>query len=96
MPVSLVAPVADAAARGAGLVMLRPEQLSLTADGPGPLVRVEEVEFGGAACGVTVWLPPGPPGSPERLVLRASPLALPPVGAVLHLAVAGEAHCLPG
>jgi len=88
-------PVHDAAWTGAARLMLRPEQVSLATHGPGPLVHVEAVEFGGAACSVTVRLPPGVEGPAPRLSLRASALFLPPVGAWLYLSVAGEGHLLP-
>jgi iron(III) transport system ATP-binding protein len=78
--------------RGRADIMLRPEQLRLTAmiEGPEPLqtcsAKVVDVEFGGAVCAVTLALGGAP------LVVKSSGVGLPAVGSTVQVAVLGKAH----
>jgi iron(III) transport system ATP-binding protein len=78
--------------RGKADIMLRPEQLRLTAIGGNGDVRqacsakVTDVEFGGAVCTVTLALYGVP------LVVKCSSVALPAVGSTVQVDVLGKAH----
>jgi iron(III) transport system ATP-binding protein len=91
--------------------MVRPEQISLVqvesgtpADEVAPdaaLGDVEEVDFGGAVCTVTLRLlgvpaiadgGAGKASDPAKLVLHRSYVASPAIGALVRIKVVGEAH----
>lgn len=76
---------------GKAEIMLRPEQISIVADGTAPQDggRVVDVQFGGAVCTVAVALadvalPP--------ILIKTSSIALPSLGTLVHLGVMGKAH----
>ncbi|PST23075.1 ABC transporter ATP-binding protein [Rhizobium sp. JAB6] len=74
-------------------VMLRPEQLRLSAiDEAGAraacIGKVTEIEFGGAVCAVTVVLSNGS----ETLNIKSSGVGLPEVGSMVSVSVIGKAH----
>jgi iron(III) transport system ATP-binding protein len=76
-------------------IMLRPEQLQLSAgEGYGCRGVVTEREFGGNTCTLTVVLQPsdGEPG--QAILVRSSGLQAPPTGSVVHLTTVGTAHIL--
>ncbi|WP_376958362.1 ABC transporter ATP-binding protein [Azospirillum sp. A26] len=92
--------------RGAGEIMLRPEQLRLVVDdrdappnAPSKTGesaaeswgRVIDVEFGGSVCKVAVALG-NVPGQRNPLLLRHSGLDLPRIGSRVRIHVEGEAH----
>ncbi|MXN45277.1 ATP-binding cassette domain-containing protein [Shinella kummerowiae] len=76
---------------GKAEIMLRPEQISIVVDGATPQEggRVVDVQFGGAVCTVAVALPDIalPP-----ILIKTSSIALPALGALVHLGVTGKAH----
>lgn len=72
-------------------IMLRPEQVSLSASGPGAACRILEVEFAGATSVFTLAMA-SPGGSP--VVLRQASDARMSVGACAWLGVSGCAHVL--
>ncbi len=80
--------------RGAGRIMLRPEQLHLRLSAPDAgsgaarAGEVTEIEFGGAACSARVKLA----GEAASLVVPVSSHDLPCVGDPAWIEVAGEAH----
>jgi iron(III) transport system ATP-binding protein len=85
------------------LARVSPDDLAKT--GPGaPFGEVVDVEFGGAVCTLSVRLRdddnPSRPGSDDRanpnvsLQLRRPSNDLPPVGAIVRIAVVGTAHVL--
>jgi iron(III) transport system ATP-binding protein len=80
--------------RGPARIMLRPEQVALKPAPAGPELagslrgRVAEIDFGGAACTVTVDLV----GVDIRLRLRGSAMDAVPVGATVEIDVTGNAH----
>jgi iron(III) transport system ATP-binding protein len=76
---------------GNGDIMLRPEQLRLSAavaEGQVSLARVTAVEFGGSNCVVAVRLD----GSDKPLTFRMSAFEAPEVGAGVRISVVGKAH----
>jgi iron(III) transport system ATP-binding protein len=89
-------PVDAAKRRGPAQIMLRPEQVRLTPLGPDAAVKdarasmclgeVTAIEFGGAACTVTVAV------ADEALVIRATSIDLPAMGSQVRLSVLGTAH----
>ena len=78
---------------GMGEVMLRPEQVRLSAPAVGetPLARVMAVEFGGSSCVITLQVE----GADGPISFRTSPLDVPPVGAAVGIAIIGKPHILP-
>jgi iron(III) transport system ATP-binding protein len=99
--------VDDRQRRGPAQIMLRPEQVSLArvpsdgsakASGPGAVFgEIVEIEFGGAVCTLAVRLLEGinavrGAGTNLPLLLRRSSNDLPPVGAIVRIAVVGAAH----
>jgi len=88
------------ARRGLAEIMLRPEQLLLTPVSSEPSVahgnaatckaRVAHVEFGGAACTVTVALSEG--AGPRHLPIRCASADLPVPGACVQITISGNAH----
>ncbi len=72
-------------------IMLRPEQVNLSATGcPGV---VTECEFGGNTCTLTVALHADPS---HTILVRSAGLLVPPAGSVVHLSTTGIAHVLFG
>jgi iron(III) transport system ATP-binding protein len=86
----------DGDRRGPAEIVLRPEQLLLEpVDGAEPgNARVVHVEFGGAACRITVVLDAAKGAPAHRVALRGSPLAVPAVGSRARLVATGTAHVL--
>jgi iron(III) transport system ATP-binding protein len=97
LPATLHAGVADCALGhiavddptrvGTGDIMLRPEQVTL-APAPNGCCEVLAIEFGGAACMVTL----GAPGA--AFALRQPGIGLPAVGTRVRTAIVGAAHVL--
>jgi iron(III) transport system ATP-binding protein len=94
--------VDDAQRSGPAQIMLRPEQLQLTQIPDHPRVgaaetclgRVEEIDFGGALCGISVCLlGPGQTTS-AALLVRSPAIHIPPIGATVQVTVMGQAHVL--
>jgi iron(III) transport system ATP-binding protein len=87
-------PVGDCQRQGAARLMLRPEQVSMRPLAPGEASaaagRIVEVDFGGALCTVTLRLPEA--AGAGLLTLRGSAIETPDIGAMVRIAVAGEAH----
>jgi iron(III) transport system ATP-binding protein len=86
----------DAGGRGAGEIMLRPEQLRLepVPDSPGLepsgcYGRVVDIEFGGAVSLVTVALRDA---AHSPLLIRCASIDLPPIDAQVRITVRGKAH----
>ncbi|NLS20975.1 ABC transporter ATP-binding protein [Rhizobium sp. P40RR-XXII] len=76
-------------------IMLRPEQLRLTAlEDAGAsaacIGKVTEVEFGGAVCAVTVVLSDA--NGSETLNIKSSGVGLPEIGSMVSVTVIGKAH----
>ncbi|MFK3607953.1 sugar ABC transporter [Pseudomonas sp. AP19] len=72
-------------------IMLRPEQVHLSATGcPGV---VTEREFGGNTCTLTVALHADPS---HTILVRSAGLLAPPAGSTVHLSTTGTAHVLFG
>ena len=96
-----VIPVNDEDRTGPAQIMLRPEQLVLSAVDTGTPGRdsqaaclgvVEGVDFGGALCGLTVrLLDPAQVGS-APLRVHTPAIHIPPVGATVRIHVQGQAH----
>jgi iron(III) transport system ATP-binding protein len=92
----------DAQRNGAGLVMLRPEQLHWTAaeDHGVPEVHglvachgvVVDADFCGPTCEVTVRLEGNPHNQENLLTIRGPGIHVPAVGAQVHITVTGRAH----
>ncbi len=89
---------------GDAQIMLRPEQVRLetldaaAADAtPGCLGMVEDVDFGGALCGVSVRLAAATHGDGGTLIhVRTGAIgALPPAGTTVRVSVLGQAHVFP-
>ncbi|WP_460149898.1 ABC transporter ATP-binding protein [Pseudomonas sp. S3_A03] len=75
----------------AARIMLRPEQVHLSATGcPGV---VTECEFGGNTCTLTVALHADPS---HTILVRSAGLLAPPAGCAVHLSTTGTAHVLLG
>ncbi|MFJ3485356.1 ABC transporter ATP-binding protein [Pseudomonas sp. NPDC090202] len=98
-------PVIRPRRQGAAQILLRPEQLTLSAldggpDGsPGTIGRITEIDFGGSACMLTLELQPGSnahgePLGRRTLNVRNPGINVPPVGSQVRLAASGEAHVL--
>jgi iron(III) transport system ATP-binding protein len=90
--------VDDRERKGRVRIMLRPEQISLMA-GPahgqstgGPLAEVVEIDFGGAACTVSLRLPGLCDAATHRLSLRQPSTDLPEIGAQMRIVISGKAH----
>ena len=84
---------ADSTGRtGEAVIMLRPEQLKVSAATGGheqtSHARVTAVEFGGANCVMTVSLA----GSKVPLIFKTSAIETLAVGTDVHIAVTGKAH----
>jgi iron(III) transport system ATP-binding protein len=85
---------------GAAQIMLRPEQFQLTpvpadpldADPEACLGVVEDVDFGGALCGLTVRLLGDAQAATAPLLVRSPAIHIPPVGATVQITVQGQAH----
>ncbi len=90
----------DPQRKGAVQIMLRPEQFHLTPvpadpldlDGEACLGVVEEVDFGGALCGLTVRLLGDAQAATAPLLVRSPAIHIPPVGATVQITVQGQAH----
>jgi len=91
-------PAETGARRGPGEIMLRPEQISLSPasaggqEAAGCHGEVEEVEFGGALCAITVGVVFGE--ARTRILVRSPGRDLPATGARVRLEVQGGAHIL--
>ncbi|HEY0183011.1 MAG TPA: ABC transporter ATP-binding protein [Rhodopila sp.] len=81
--------VDDRNRRGAGTIMLRPEQISLTETTHSPDGKVIEIEFSGASCTVTMRLTRQ---SDITIVLPQPSLGLQTEGVDVGIAIAGCAH----
>jgi iron(III) transport system ATP-binding protein len=102
-------PVENCEHRGAAQIMLRPEQLKFvvvreqddaqaTGEKRGCVGEVVEIEFGGATCTLSVRLLAASGKidvKQEPLLLLASPIAAPQPGALVRIAVIGNAHVFP-
>ncbi|WP_297843807.1 ABC transporter ATP-binding protein [Pseudomonas sp.] len=89
--------VADTAFKGAARIMLRPEQIELSASGPsgeGCLGVVTDSDFGGNACMLTVRLKTGSPA--RELLVRSLSIHAPIVGSTVRITVVGSGHVLSG
>jgi iron(III) transport system ATP-binding protein len=92
--------IGDAERSGPAQIMLRPEQLQLTPvpaeqldpDGEACYGMVEEVDFGGALCGLTVRLLGEAQASTEPLLVRSPAIHIPPLGSTVQITVMGQAH----
>ena len=90
----------DAQRRGAAQIMLRPEQLQLTQVPAEPLDPdaeasygvVEDIDFGGALCGLTVRLLGEAQAATAPLLVRTPAIHIPPLGATVQITVMGQAH----
>ncbi|MBZ5763471.1 MULTISPECIES: ABC transporter ATP-binding protein [Rhizobium] len=88
--------VTDAPAQsGPSEIMLRPEQLHLSLaegapDGTGCRGTVDDIEFGGALCTVTLRLAEQNGGS--TLMVKCSGIGLPAIGSAVEVTVRGSAH----
>ncbi|MDB6141524.1 MAG: Ferric iron transporter, ATP-binding protein [Pseudomonas sp.] len=85
--------VANSGIRGAAQIMLRPEQIELTAaheQSGGCLGAVTDSDFGGNACMLTVRLH----GSPRELLVRSLSIHAPMVGSTVGISVVGKGHVL--
>ena len=103
--------IRDKSRRGPVWIMLRPEQVSLTqatdeertrgATAGTVFGKVLEVDFAGAVCTVSVRLLDAANGNADDgsralpLTLRKSYIEAPPPGAIVRIAIAGEAHVFP-
>ena len=96
--------VDDTQRSGAAQIMLRPEQLVINApdaESPGPdnqacLGVVEDVNFGGALCGLSVrLLDAAQHGGALLLLVHMPAIHIPPVGATVRISVSGQAHVFP-
>ena len=96
--------VNDAQRNGAAQIMFRPEQLVISAldaalpglDKEACLGVVEDVDFGGALCGLSVRLQdPAQDGSAPVLLVHTPAIHIPPVGATVRISVMGLAHVFP-
>jgi len=87
--------VDDAGRQGKARIMLRPEQISLAVcpahsrGAEAALADVVEIDFGGAACTVSLRLPGVPM---ERLSLRQPSTELPEIGSTMRIVIRGKAH----
>ncbi len=88
--------VTDGTAEGGqSEIMLRPEQLQLslaegTPEGTGCRGTVDDIEFGGALCTVTLRLDARNGGS--TLMVKCSGIGLPSIGSTVDVTVRGSAH----
>jgi iron(III) transport system ATP-binding protein len=88
-------PVDSESRQGRTDIMLRPEQLRLSAlDEAGAkaacIGKVTEIEFGGAVCAVTVVLSTA--NGSETLNIKSSGVGLPEIGSMVSVSVIGKAH----
>lgn len=91
--------VADKQRCGPARIMLRPEQISLAsapstdrASPDGPRGAVTDVDFSGAVCTVSLRLLDASAQQSETLALQQASFDVPPVGTVVDISVAGNAH----
>jgi len=93
----------DPVRSGAAQILLRPEQIRITPVEPGQdlpadtcLGVVEDLDFGGALCGLSVRLLDGatPAGGALVQVRTPATAGIPPVGATVRITVQGPAHVL--
>ena len=92
----------DARRKGGAQIMLRPEQLQLTQVPTDPLGMetdpeacygtVEDVDFGGALCGLSVRLIGDAHAGTAPLLVRSPAIHIPPVGSTVQITVLGQAH----
>jgi iron(III) transport system ATP-binding protein len=95
-----VIPVAGAAPNGTAKIMLRPEQLRLTAataattDSPGCFGVVTDVEFGGPTCDLTISIETGvaEPAVHAPMRVRYPSNEAPTPGSRIRIGVTGLAH----
>jgi iron(III) transport system ATP-binding protein len=90
-----VATDAASEAAGSGEIVLRPEQLRLTAAGAGDepgahYGQVTRVEFGGTVCKIHVALE----ATPRLLMVKSAGIELPQIGERMRIAVLGRVHVL--
>ncbi|MDY7562271.1 ABC transporter ATP-binding protein [Pseudomonas sp. 10B1] len=88
-------PVSDGAFRGTEHIMLRPEQIELSAapaSGEECLGVVTDSDFGGNACLLTVQLKTASPA--RALLVRSSSIHAPMVGSTVGIRVIGRGHVL--
>lgn len=84
---------------GRATIMLRPEQIRLTAAGSGvpfegPVGHVDNVEFGGGDCMVLVRIDRSDRAMPDFLSIRCVGMEIPEPGDVVRISVHGTAHVL--
>ena len=92
--------VNDSERTGSAQIMLRPEQLQLTPvpaeqldpDGEACCGVVEDIDFGGALCGLTVRLLDEAQAGTEPLLVRSPAIHIPPLGSTVQITVMGQAH----
>ncbi|MDB5812475.1 MAG: transporter ATP-binding protein [Betaproteobacteria bacterium] len=96
-------PADDDGRNGAAQIMLRPEQLQLSAiapsgaDAKGCTGTITDMDFGGSACMLTVRLNASAASAvgsdaSRSLLVRSSSIQAPPVGATVRITVTGRAH----
>jgi iron(III) transport system ATP-binding protein len=85
--------------RGPANIMLRPEQISLTARQAGKIVLPDEprgeildVDFSGNVCTVSLRLQNKSGQFGPAISLRQSSVGIPPIGTIVHIMVEGAAH----
>ena len=96
--------VNNPARSGAAQIMLRPEQFVLTVvsaetlslNAQACLGVVEDVDFGGTLCGLSVRLLGAAQADSAPLLVRTPAIHIPPVGATVQISVQGQAHVFPG
>jgi iron(III) transport system ATP-binding protein len=92
--------VNDSERSGPAQIMLRPEQLQLTPVPAEPLDPdaeacygvVEDIDFGGALCGLTVRLLGEDQVGAAPLLVRSPAIYIPPLGSTVQITVMGQAH----
>jgi len=78
---------------GSGTIMLRPEQFRLSPVGPGLEAGIEDIDFRGAQCVVTLLAKQG--GAETRFTAQVPSVEQPQIGDVVFVSVKGPAFLLP-
>jgi iron(III) transport system ATP-binding protein len=78
---------------GNGTIMLRPEQFRLSPVGPGLEAGIEDIDFRGAQCVVTLLATQG--GAETRFTAQVPSVEQPQIGDVVFVSVKGPAFLLP-
>lgn len=79
--------------RGHGTIMLRPEQFRLSPVGPGLEASIEDIDFRGAECVVTLLAKQD--GADIRFTAQVSSIELPQIGSTVYVSVNVAAFLLP-